>query len=353
MKITRQTILSTLRAIFTLLLLAVMFVAGFFLMNYVYRLIDLHPAPWLAQLIDSFVGLILLFLAVYVSLSIARAWGWMPERNVFKPIIEALEQIAAGDFSIRVDNKYEDNEMVGELATRVNKVAAELDQMENLRQEFISNVSHEIQSPLTSINGFTRALEDDQLSAEERHHYLGIIETESMRLSRITQDLLKMASLESDQVRFEPKPYRLDKQIRDLILASEPQWQDKGIEMDVSLAETEITADEDLLSQVWTNLIHNSIKFTPQGGKISIALRPRGEQIEFEITDTGIGISKEDQERVFERFFKADPARTRAAGGSGLGLSIAKKIVEMHHGTIGVQSELGAGATFTVVLPVK
>jgi signal transduction histidine kinase len=191
------------------------------------------------------------------------------------------------------------------------------------------------------------------LSADERHHYLGIIETESMRLSRITQDLLKMASLESDQVRFEPKPYRLDKQIRDLILASEPQWQDKGIEMDVSLAETEITADEDLLSQVWTNLIHNSIKFTPQGGKISIALRPRGEQIEFEITDTGIGISKEDQERVFERFFKADPARTRAAGGSGLGLSIAKKIIEMHRGTIGVQSELGTGATFTVVLPVK
>jgi len=350
---TKQTFAGILRSIFTLFLLAAMFVAGFFLMDYLYRLLGLHPAAWLAQLIDSFAGLILMFLAVYIGVSIARAWGWMPERNIFEPIIAALEQIASGDFSIRVENKYEDNQMVGELARRVNKVASELDQMENLRQEFISNVSHEIQSPLTSINGFTKALEDDRLSAEERHHYLGIIENESMRLSRITQDLLKMAALESDQVRFEPKPYRLDKQIRDLILASEPQWQEKGIEMDVSLAETEIIADEDLLSQVWTNLIHNSIKFTPQGGKISIALHPRDGQIEFQITDTGIGISKEDQERIFERFFKADPARTRAAGGSGLGLSIARKIVEMHRGAIGVKSELGAGATFTVVLPVK
>jgi len=349
----KQTVQGTLRAIFTLFLLAATFVAGFFLMDYIFRLIDVRPAPWLAQLIDSFVGLALLFLAVYVGLSIARAWGWVPERNVFEPIIAALEQIAAGDFSTRVENKYEDNQMVGELATRVNKVAAELDQMENLRQEFISNVSHEIQSPLTSIKGFTRALENDQLSAEERHHFLNIIENESMRLSRITQDLLKMAALESDQARFEPKSYRLDKQVRDLILASEPQWRDKEIDMDVSLDEIEITADEDLLSQVWTNLIHNSIKFTPQGGKISITLHPRDGQVEFQITDTGLGISKEDQERIFERFFKADPARTRAAGGSGLGLSIAKKIVEMHRGTIGVKSELDAGATFTVILPVK
>jgi signal transduction histidine kinase len=160
--------------------------------------------------------------------------------------------------------------------------------------------------------------------------------------------LLKLAALESEHAKFEPKPYRLDKQIRSLILASEPQWVDKGLEMEVALQEVEITADEDLLSQVWTNLIHNSIKFTPQGGKVGIDLVREGNTIQFKIRDTGIGIAAEDQERIFERFYKADRSRTRANGGSGLGLAIAKKIVELHGGEIGVESEPGAGTTFIV-----
>src|SRR5512143_889254 len=127
-------------------------------------------------------------------------------------------------------------------------MALELNQMENLRQEFISNVSHEIQSPLTSIRGFAQALENDQLTNEERHHYLNIIEEESTRLSRITEDLLRLASLESDKVKFEPKSYRLDQQIRSLILACEPQWRAKEIDLEVSLVELVIAADEDLLS---------------------------------------------------------------------------------------------------------
>jgi signal transduction histidine kinase len=150
-----------------------------------------------------------------------------------------------------------------------------------------------------------------------------------------------------------PKPYRLDKQIRSLILACEPQWSDKNIEMDVAVAEVVITADEDLLSQVWINLIHNSIKFTPQDGRICVALQPGAEQVEFRITDTGMGISPEDQTRIFERFFKADKSRNRTLGGSGLGLSIAQKIVEMHKGEINVESQLGVGTTFVIRLPVK
>ena len=166
-----------------------------------------------------------------------RSRGWLPERNVLGPIIDALERIARGDFSVRLEDEFQANPMVSQLSTSVNKMALELDQMESMRQEFISNVSHEIQSPLTSIRGFAQALENDRLSAEERHHYLSIIENESTRLSRITEDLLKLASLELDRVRFEPKPYRLDKQIRSLILVCEPQWSAKEIEMEVSLAE--------------------------------------------------------------------------------------------------------------------
>jgi signal transduction histidine kinase len=162
-----------------------------------------------------------------------------------------------------------------------------------------------------------------------------------------------MAALESEHARLAPKPYRLDKQIRRLILTCEPQWTEKKIDMDVDLEEVEITADEDLLSQVWNNLIHNSIKFTPSGGKIDVILRRLADKIEFTIKDSGIGISEVDQARIFERFFKADKSRTQSNGGSGLGLSIAKKIVDMHQGSINVQSQMGAGSIFTVTLPIK
>ena len=271
--------------------------------------------------------------------------------NAFGPILDALERIARGDFSVRLEDQLHNNPMVSELTTSVNKMALELHQWERLRQEFISNVSHEIQSPLTSIRGFARALENDQLNVQERHHYLSIIEEESERLSRITEDLLKLASLESDHLKFEPKLYRLDKQIRNLILACEPQWQEKNIQMDIALDELEITADEDLLSQVWMNLIHNSIKFTPQAASVKVTLHRRADQIEFKISDTGIGISEEDLPRIFERFYKADKSRSRSIEGSGLGLSIVKKIVDLHKGTIEVESKVGRGTTIIVYLP--
>jgi two-component system phosphate regulon sensor histidine kinase PhoR len=337
--------------IFVLIFVSSMIAVAFYLTSYIYKITNWRlPILW-SQIVNTLLGLLFTgTLGGFIG-KFARARGWLPERNALGPIIDALERIARGDFSVRLGDEFQDNPLVGQLTTSVNKMALELDQMENLRQEFISNVSHEIQSPLTSIRGFARALENDGLSPEERHHYLGIIENESTRLSRITEDLLKLASLESDRVSFEPKLYRLDKQIRSLILVCEPQWAGKGIQMDVSLEELEITADEDLLSQVWINLINNSIKFTPQDGKVHIDLCRIDGRIEFNISDTGIGISEEDRARVFERFYKADQSRTLSNGGSGLGLSIVKKIVEMHKGTVAIESKLGQGTTFTISLP--
>ena len=339
--------------IFVLTFVSSMIAVAFFLTGYIYKIISWQPPILLTQIVNTLLGLLLTGMLVGIVSKFARKRGWIPEMRMFGPIIEALEKIAQGDFSIRLDNEFQDHEIAGELANKVNKMAIELDQMENMRQEFISNVSHEIQSPLTSIRGFAQALENDQLSAEERHHYLDIIESESIRLSRITEDLLKLAALESDKVKFEPRPYRLDHQIRSVILACEPQWMEKSINMDVSLKELEIIADEDLLSQVWINLIHNSIKFTPQAGTVKVTLHPRGDQVEFKISDTGMGISEEDQARIFERFYKADQSRTNSGGGSGLGLSIVKKIIEMHKGTIEVESKVGTSTTFTVSLPMK
>jgi signal transduction histidine kinase len=325
----------------------IMFAIAFFLTSFVFQRIGQQPSPLLAQIITSMLGLYLSFAILFI---LSRQF--VNESGTFGPIFEAMGQIAKGDFTVRLNSAERDNLLVAKLTKTVNDMALDLNKLETMRQEFISNVSHEIQSPLTSIRGFARALQNDQLSSADRTHYLDVIETESTRLSRITENLLKLASLEAKQVKFEPKPYRLDKQIRSLILACEPQWTTKDIEMDVSLEEIETTADEDLLSQVWINLIANSLKFTPAGGRICIELHRNANEIEFKITDTGIGISEADQARIFERFYKADKSHTHSNnGGSGLGLSIAQKIVELHKGTISVESKPGVSTTFIVSLP--
>jgi two-component system, OmpR family, phosphate regulon sensor histidine kinase PhoR len=337
--------------ILVLLIVSSMIAVAYYLTGYLYHLLGLKLAPLQVQIVNTLLGLLFTGLLIGVIGKFARSRGWIPEMNMFTPIIDALERISRGDFSVRVTDEFEDNEMVGKLASSVNKMALELDQMENLRQEFISNVSHEIQSPLTSIRGFAQALKNEQLTPEQRNHYLGIIEEESTRLSRVTENLLRLASLDSEQMQFKPAQYRLDRQVKNLILACEPQWRTKSIQMNVLLQEVTIRADEDLLSQVWINLLHNSIKFTPAHGSISVALDQSSNQVLFKITDTGDGIPEEDQARIFERFYKADKARNRSKGGSGLGLSIVKKIVELHKGIIRVESQVGSGTTFIVVLP--
>jgi signal transduction histidine kinase len=271
--------------------------------------------------------------------------------GIFDSVIMAQKKIAKGDYNVNLNNNIEGLGPYTELVDSVNYMALELSKMEKMRQEFISNVSHEIQSPLTSIRGFAEALRNDKLSSQSRLHYLNIIEAESMRLSKLSDNLLRLASLESDTIKFEPKTYRLDKQLRRIILTCEPQWLDKNINMDVFLEEIEIMADEDMMDQVFINLINNSIKFTPEGGSVLVDLHKKNDLIEFKITDTGLGIADEDQNHIFERFFKGDKSRGPLIKGNGLGLSIVKGIIDVHHGTINVQSKLGKGTIFAISLP--
>lgn len=330
--------------------LSVCFTAAYFLTGFLYRAIGYQPQGFIVQIINSILGLVIAFLSTIIIRK-----NFLKNRNgIFDKIINAIEKIAKGDFNVRLDyDPQRDHHPFDELVKSVNNMAVELGQMEKMRQEFIANVSHEIQSPLTSIRGFAQALRNEKLGMEDKMHYLKIIESESMRLSKLSDNLLKLASLEAETIKFEPRRYRLDKQLRNIVLACEPQWTEKGIEMEVLLDEAEIKADEDLLSQVWINLIHNSIKFTGDGGKIGISLKLSGDKIEFEISDTGLGISKEDQKHIFERFYKADKSRVPSNKGSGLGLSIVKKIVDIHHGSVTVQSAAGEGTIFTVLLPVN
>lgn len=271
--------------------------------------------------------------------------------ELFQSITDALKQIATGDYNINVSKMSgHDNpgDPFADIIDNINYMAQELGEMEQMRQEFVSNVSHEIQSPLTSISGFARALQNDKLDYNERLHYLSIIETESQRLSKISDNLLKLTYLESEHHLFETKRYRLDKQLRNIILSCEPQWTAKNIEMHLSLEDADIVADKELLDQVWMNLLNNAIKFTPDEGNINLSLYHKQDELIFEISDTGIGITEEEQLHLFERFYKADKARIRNASGSGLGLSIVKTIIDMHEGVIHVKSKPHEGTTFQI-----
>jgi signal transduction histidine kinase len=267
----------------------------------------------------------------------------------------ALDKITQGDFEARIDKgKYTDARYhMSDLIDKINHMASELGGMETMRQDFVSNVSHEIQSPLTSIRGFVSLLKDDSLSRDEQLHYIGIIESESLRLSKLGENLLRLSTLDSECAEINPKNYSLSRQLKDVILLLEPQWSAKSIEVSLSEEAADVFADEDLLSQVWINLLNNSIKFTPAGGKIIISVAKQDMQTEVTISDTGIGMTEETMAHVFERFYMADKARSRSAGGSGLGLSIVKKIVQMHHGRINVESKPGEGTTFRITIPKK
>jgi two-component system, OmpR family, phosphate regulon sensor histidine kinase PhoR len=265
----------------------------------------------------------------------------------------ALDRITKGDFEARIDKeKHSDARYhMSDLIDKINQMASELGGMETMRQDFVSNVSHEIQSPLTSIRGFVSLLKDDSLSRDEQLHYIGIIESESLRLSKLGENLLRLSTLESECAEINPKNYSLSRQLKDVILLLEPQWSAKSIEVSLNEEAADVFADEDLLSQVWINLLNNSIKFTPAGGKITISVANLDMQTEVTISDTGIGMTEETKAHVFERFYMADKARSRSAGGSGLGLTIVKKIVQMHHGRIDVESKPCEGTTFKIAIP--
>ncbi|MBB6730279.1 two-component sensor histidine kinase [Cohnella sp. CBP 2801] len=310
---------------------------------------QLHPT------LRDYLALVLALFLFGFSMTVVR-WIVKPEQraaNAFTAMVDAMQRMSKGDFNINLEAhpKY-----AGELTVLVdnlNRMASELGQMEQMRQEFISNVSHEIQSPLTAIKGFAQALRQDGMDPNTRDHYLKIIETESERMSRMSDNLIRLSTLESRNQPFRLRTFRLDRQIRQAVLSCEPLWVDKRLEMDIRLDEVTLEADEELLNQVWRNLLHNAIKFTPEGGTLTVGLGIRGDQATATFADTGVGIAEADIPHLFERFFKADKARNRSLGGSGLGLSIVKKIVDLHGGAIDVESRPVEGTTFTVRLPLS
>lgn len=335
---------------------------GTLLIDYLlsYYLVNLIYEEWFPDYYDT-IGrhllTVLLMVIVFGALITIVRLFFDPGRqqiSMFVAWMGAMRRMSKGDFDVTLDFDARYTGQMGVIVQNFNQMVAALREMERMRQEFISNVSHEFQSPLTSISGFARALQNNDLPPETRKHYLDIIELESVRLSRLSDNLLKLTSLESKHHPFEPISYRLDRQLRRIVLSCEPLWQEKNIEIDIDLPSLPITADEELLDQVWINLLNNSIKFTPIGGTISIGVAATEGGYRVEVADNGIGIPEEHIPHLFERFYKADKSRSRTgeSNGSGLGLSIVRKIVEMHGGTVFASNRSGEGAVFTVQLPV-
>lgn len=267
-----------------------------------------------------------------------------------KRLTKATRRIATGDFNVELNIK-----QMGELGTLANsfeEMMHDLQHLEQMRREFVTNVSHEVQSPLTSISGYAIALKKVALTEDERNRYLDIIIAEAERMSKMSDSLLKLSLLESQSQQLRLITFSLDEQIRRVIVAIQPQWSARNISFELDLKPAIVWADHDLLSQVWTNLLGNSIKFSKDDSVITVSITQELNNVTVRISDTGIGISPEDQERIFERFFKADRSHSRKYGGSGMGLAIVKQIVSLHQGDIRVESEPGTGTTFIVTLPI-
>ncbi len=226
--------------------------------------------------------------------------------------------------------------------------------LEQLRTEFVANVSHELKTPLTSIKGFVETLLEGALEDQKTaRHFLTIIEEHTVKLEQLISELLDLARLESKDASLQFKPLDLRKLVEKARLLYENELRSKNQTLEVLFPKSlsAVIGDEEKLERALGNLVHNAIKFTPAGGKITVEAKEEGGRVQLLVSDTGIGISADHLPRIFERFYRVDKSRSRHEGGTGLGLSIVKHIVQAHGGQISVQSQLGKGTTFALTLP--
>lgn len=273
-------------------------------------------------------------------------------KKILKPIqrlMGATQKVAGGDFSVKLETVREDE--IGELTNNFNKMVGELGSTENLQKQFVDNVSHEIKTPISSIQGFAELLRDEKLSKEEREEYVNIIKEESDRLLNLSTSMLKLSKLQNQSRITNKEQINITEQIRKSISLLEPKWKEKEIVFNISMEEKYFYGDEDLLFQVWVNLIENAIKFSKQNGKINVDLKEKENWIEIKIKDNGIGMDEEEKKKIFTRFYQID--KSHSERGYGLGLAIVKRIVELSRGIIEVESQKDVGTTITIKLPIE
>lgn len=270
--------------------------------------------------------------------------------KVFNPlnqINKALKKIANGDYSVKLE--YDGHiEEFADFFKNFNNMAKELNSVEMIRNDFIADVSHEFKTPLSSVTGYVTLLQDPELTEEERKEYIQKVFFNIDKLNDLTNNILRISKIENQTYLDPPVSFRLDEQIREAIVILEAKWSRKNIELDIDLPEAEYFGQKSLLFQVWVNLISNAIKFSNDGGCVSIHLKKDGSSYKVFISDDGIGMTQETMKHIFEKFYQGDTSRQ--AQGNGLGLALCKEILNRCGGKIFVTSKPGKGSVFMVQL---
>lgn len=279
-------------------------------------------------------------IALVVSLRVSRPMS---------RVTEAARLAAAGDFSAQVEVRHTYGEMRA-LIESVNHMNRELSGTEMFRKDFVNNFSHEFKTPIVSIRGFASQLMREDLTDAQRGEYAALIVQESDRLTGMASNVLTLTRLENQTIVGEKSAFSLDEQLRDCILLLQREWEKKELELDVELSPVTYYGNEKMLAQVWSNLLGNAVKFTGQCGEIAVSCAREGAFAVVRVRDNGIGMSEETRAHIFERFYQGDAAHSGA--GNGLGLPIARRIVELCGGTIDAESTLGRGTEMTVRLPL-
>lgn len=296
----------------------------------------------------------LLLLATLVAVLVSLGLGWLLARRLTLPItrvIGATRQIAAGRLDTQIPETASPVEL-SDLTTSVNALAATLEAQESLRRQLTSDVAHELRTPLAIVQSHLEAMVDGTWVASTER--LSACHDEVARLGGLVRDLEGLTQLEQDNLHLQGTLVDLTAQLGQLATHFQPEFAAKGIELTLDLAPMTLFGDKDKLSQLFVNLLTNALKFTPSGGLVQVTGRSEpADSVTVTVRDNGQGIRPEDLPHVFERFYRADKARTRSAGGSGIGLTIARAIVEAHGGTLSAASEPGQGAVLTVRLPAS
>ncbi|MDQ2895521.1 MAG: ATP-binding protein [Actinomycetota bacterium] len=299
--------------------------------------------------------LISLGVAVVAAILTAFVLSWVVSARVVRPVrtlASAAQHIARGAHGARVPVRGTDE--LAQLAGAFNEMAASLQRAEETRRQLLADVAHELRTPLATVESYLEALADGVLPADEENW--GAIRAETARLNRLVDDLQQVSRAEAHQLDLHPTPTSPAALVDDAVRAAGPAYATKGVALDAQ-NESRLPAvevDGERIAEVLANLLANALRHTPSGGHVHASARRDGELVEIALTDNGEGISAQHLDRIFERFYRADPARSRASGGSGIGLAIVRAIIEAHGGTVAATSEgIGRGATFTLQLPVQ
>jgi len=290
--------------------------------------------------------------ALVVCTAIGTMLSALLSRWFLKPVnqlIRATRSVAAGDFSVRVDELAAKSELV-QLIKSFNTMAEELGGLELFRRDFIDTFSHEFKTPIVSIRGFARQLRNPMLTDAQKSEYIDIIVSEADRLARMSSNILMLTRFENQQIVTDCEHIHIDEQLRSCILLLEKDWMKKSLSFDLALEDVSFYGNQEMLSQLWLNLIGNAVKFSHDGGEIRVACKMDKKHLVVEVEDHGIGMDEATKKRIFERFFQG--VASRAAEGNGLGLTIAARIVELMRGEISVTSEPDRGALFALRLPL-